>query len=213
MNTSNIVIVGLVSGVITVGVAYFILEKLVDFQWWWLIALFGAQFLSVILVAYVLEQKFGYGVKAAAPASSQTVDWSGLRKTTADVPLKVIPQVVPVNDNGAVNSSDWQDLLRQLDQMSKAPAVAAVAVKAPVSVATVCPPVTPIFVQPALPPAASTFDFSTITNALATLPQAAIVSDRVQTTAKTAVISSTPIPPQAQTAQITQGIDFASLFR
>lgn len=212
MNILNMVIVGLVSGLVTVGVAYFILAKLADFHWWWLITLFGAPFLSVILVAYVLERNFGCGVKAAVPSSKQVVDWSSLRKTTIDAPSKITPQIVPDN------SADWQDLLQQLDQMSKAPAVVA-EVKTPISAAAVCPPVTLISpVQPASTPVASSFDFSAIANALSISPPVVAVSDRVQAATNTAVPSSTsiaplPIPSQVQTAQVTQGIDFASLFK
>ncbi|MEK7655017.1 MAG: hypothetical protein AAB323_02020 [Pseudomonadota bacterium] len=207
MNITHIIVVGLVSGAVTVGVGYLLLAKLADFQWWWLIALFGAQFLSVILAIYVLDKQCIATTKTQA--NNPTMAWDNLCKPTIQA-AKVVA-TVPVNDAASVNPEDWQALLKQLDQLSKEPAVPVVAVKTPVPVVDVCPPVSPTPAQPTPSPVVPTFDFSAIANVIATpaLPAAVRISDTMPTKApKIAPASASEIPSAPP-----QTIDFASLFR
>lgn len=220
VNVANVFVVGLLSGLIGVGVAYFVLIRSADFQWWWLIVLFGTQFLSVIVVAYALKKTLSLNnMFCETPALVSNYDWSSLRTAPIAAPTLIHSDgVSPVDDGFVTNSADWQDLLLQLDQMEKVPAAA---LKNQIS-DVVCPPVVPIVVQPAPPPSPSTFDFSTIASALtapATAPVVPItvtVSSPMPAKAIPVTLPSIPaavVPPVLPSQPPAQGIDFAALFR
>lgn len=198
VNIANIFVVGLLSGLIGVGIAYFVLVKSVDFHWWWLLALFGAQFVSVIVVAYALQKISGLSsMFCETPALVMPhYDWSNLCK-----PPKMVSSdcTIPANDRVETNSADWQDLLQQLDQMSNTPVVAITVVSDVVCL--------PVATAPA--PVVSTFDFSSIASGLATSVPITTpsISDKVATPPATKVVTA---PVESVNYQ---GIDFSSFFR
>jgi hypothetical protein len=227
LNVSNIFSVGLLSGLIGAGVAYFILIRSSNFQWWWLVALFGIQFLSIIAVAYALQKTLSLNnMFCETLVLVSSCDWSNLRAARVSAP-RLIPSdcSVSTNESADINSADWQDLLRQLDQMSQVTPTSAQQVTHTLVSDVICPPATTISTPPTAQPAAPSFDFSAMASALATPTPAAtsmtspvstptsITPSSTKTTAPaTPVTQPAPQTTQPQT-QPSQGIDFASLFR
>jgi hypothetical protein len=169
VNVSNIFTVGLLSSLIGAGIAYFVLIRSVDFEWWGLLFLWGAQFLSVIAVAYGLQKTLKFNnMFCETPLLVATYDWSSLCTTPVTAPKIIQSDSSPAAyETLAVNAADWEDLLTQLDQMAKPPTPTNVTIKIPVSDIG-CMPAPILPPPPASAPPASTFDFSTIASALAT---------------------------------------------
>lgn len=213
LNVANIFAVGLLSALIGAGIAYFVLVKFSDFQWWWLLVFFGVQFVLVVTVAYALQKASGLNTMfCETPVLAvPNCDWSTLRT----VPKRIFSDCALSTNNGIdTNSADWQDLLQQLDQMSNTPVAAETAVSDAGCVPAVA---TTITVQPPPPVEVPIFDFSSIASGLATpSPVISPISDKVATVS-TSTSVATPTGTKVVTAPVEsggyQGIDFSAFFR
>lgn len=209
LNVANIFVVGLLSALIGAGAAYFLLVKSADFQLWWLLVLFGAQFISVIVVACAFKKASHLNTMfCETPVLVMpNYDWSA----SCTVPKPALSDcVLFTNKEIDTHSANWQDLLQQLDQMSNA----SVATEVVVSDAGYVPAVA----QLASPAEVPTFDFSSIAKGLATSgPAISPASDKGATVSMSTPVVTTSVGAKSVTASVEpggfQGIDFSALFR
>lgn len=197
MNVANIFAVGLASGLIGAAIAYFVLIRSADFQWWWVFILFGAQFLSVIVVAYVLQKslKFNNMFCEAPVLAADNCDWNSLFAAPAAAPKFVASDCfLSTTQSIDANSADWQDLVQQLDQMSKLPVTAGFAASDAATFVSAAIKTAVPSAPAAQSPEPPMFDFASIASGLAT---------PASTTVTTPVVASIPILTPAKTTVIT----------
>lgn len=234
VSVSNIITVALLSGLISVAVGYLILMNVSDFQWWWLFVLFGTQVLSVVAVAYIfkktltLNNMFSESPLLFTDFDLNSIDWSKFVAPTT-TPAKPVPSSSPVVVDA--KASDWADLLRKIDDLSKEP----IAQKSDIGQAIPAPVVSASTRQSPPQETSALFDFLAISSVLApkTLSSSEEISSTVATPSKekksdvvatpvlslvsdaSAVLIPIPSPTVASTPpekSPSSFIDFAALF-